>query len=194
LKLFPRAARRPGTALALANFGYAVLAGFVVLDLRSRGIAGGAAVFTAFALAVFVSRLLLSRVPDRAGARATATIAALIEAGGLTIIAFADSLGAAIAGALILGAGFSMLFPSLALMVVGRVDPEHRGSALGAFTAFFDMGVGIGGPIAGAIASLAGYSAAVLAAAAAALLASALAALPRGARLGAAAFAARVPR
>ena len=66
--------RRPGAALALANVGYAALAGFVVLALKSRDIDGGAAVFTAFAVAVFASRLVLSHVPDRAGARPTATV------------------------------------------------------------------------------------------------------------------------
>jgi hypothetical protein len=34
---FPRAARRPGVALALANVGYAALAGFVVLRLPAGG-------------------------------------------------------------------------------------------------------------------------------------------------------------
>ena len=183
LALLPRAARRPGAALALANFGYAGLAGFVVLDLRARGVGGGAAVFTAFAVAVFASRLVLSRVPDRAGARATATTAALLEALGLALVAHAGSLQSAIAGALVVGVGFSMLFPSLALMVVGAVGSDRRGSALGAFTAFFDIGVGLGAPIAGAIASLAGYPAVFVAGALAALLAAALAAAPRAAPL-----------
>ena len=96
--LLPRAARRPGIALALANIGYAALAGFVVLTLSALGVSGGASVFTAFALAVFASRLALGRVPDRAGARTTATAAALIEALGLAIIALAHSLTAALAG------------------------------------------------------------------------------------------------
>ena len=181
--LFPRAARRPGASLALANFGYAGLAGFVVLDLRSRGVADGAGVFTAFAVAVFTSRILFSRVPDRAGARATATGAALVEALGLVMIALAGSLATAIAGALVVGVGFSMLFPALALMVVGEVDADRRGAALGAFTAFFDVGVGLGGPVAGAIASLWGYPAVFVAGAAAALAGAALAALPRAARI-----------
>jgi len=111
LALFPRAAHRPGLALALANIGYAALAGFGVLLLRSRGVGSGATVFTAFAVAVFASRLVLSRVPDRAGARATATAAGLFEALGLTIIALAQSLPAALAGAIIGGVGFSLLFP-----------------------------------------------------------------------------------
>jgi MFS family permease len=174
--LFPRAARRPGAALALANVGYAALAGFVVLALKARGVGGGAAVFTAFAVAVFASRLVLSHVPDRAGARPTATAAALLEATGLTVIAAAHSLELALLGALIVGIGFSMLFPSLALMVVGDVGEDRRGSALGAFTAFFDIGVGLGGPIAGATAALAGYSAVFYLSAVAALGSAALAA------------------
>jgi MFS family permease len=193
-RMFPRPARRPGAALALANFGYAALAGFVVLDLRQHGVAGGASVFTAFAVAVFSSRLALSRVPDRAGARATATAAALTEALGLAVIALAGSLSAAIAGALIMGVGFSMLFPSLALMVVGEVGADSRGSALGAFTAFFDIGVGLGAPLAGAIASLAGYPAVFMAAAAGALLAASVAAFPRERRLSARLAAARMQR
>jgi MFS family permease len=176
LAFFPHAARRPGAALALANIGYAALAGFVVLHLRARGIGSGATVFTAFAMAVFASRLALSRVPDRAGARPTATAAGLLEALGLTIIALAESLPAALAGAVVVGVGFSMLFPSLALMVVGEVGEDRRGSALGAFTAFFDIGVGLGGPLAGLTASLAGYPAVFFLAAVAALWTAALAA------------------
>jgi MFS family permease len=176
LAFFPRAAHRPGIALALANLGYAALAGFVVLHLHARGIGGGATVFTAFAVAVFASRLALSRVPDRAGARRTATAAGLLEALGLAIIAVAQSLTVALTGAVVVGVGFSMLFPSLALMVVGEVAEDRRGSALGAFTAFFDIGVGLGGPIAGVTASLAGYPAVFALAAAAALCAAGLAA------------------
>jgi MFS family permease len=180
-RLFPRSARRPGVALALANIGYAALAGFVVLHLRARGIGGGASVFTVFAVAVFASRLVLSRVPDRAGPRRTATAAGLLEAIGLAVIALAGSLAVALAGALIVGVGFSMLFPSLALMVVGEVGEDGRGSALGAFTAFFDIGVGLGGPLAGATASLAGYPAVFALAAVAALGTALLAAVPAGA-------------
>ena len=178
MALFPKAAHRPGFALALANIGYAALAGFVVLTLSARGIGGGATVFTAFAIAVFASRLVLSRVPDKAGARRTATAAGLCEAVGLTIIASAQSLELALIGALVVGIGFSMLFPSLSLMVVGEVGEDRRGSALGAFTAFFDIGVGLGGPIAGLTASLFGYPAVFYLSALAAVGTALLAAIP----------------
>ena len=71
-----------------------------------------------------------------------------------------------------------MLFPSLALMVVGKVGDDRRGSALGAFTAFFDIGVGLGGPLAGATAALAGYPAVFVLGAVAAACTAVLAAVP----------------
>jgi MFS family permease len=180
--LFPRAARRPGVALALANIGYAALAGFVILDLQSRGIGGGTSVFTAFAVAVFTSRLALGRLPDRLGARVVATGAGITESLGLTIIALSHSLLVALAGAAVVGAGFSMLFPSWALLVVADADEAHRGSAMGIFTAFVDFGVGVGGPLSGETAVLAGYPAVFFMSALAALATAVLAMLPRHGR------------
>jgi hypothetical protein len=50
---------------------------------------------------------------------------------------------------------------------------------MGAFTAFFDVGVGLGGPLAGITASVAGYPAVFGLAAVAALIAAALTASVR---------------
>ncbi len=158
--LLPMPAIRPGIALFLAQIGYAALAGFVVLHLDEIGVGHGAAVFTAFAVTVVAARLLLSWLPDRAGPRASVAIAAAAQAVGLALIAAAGSLPVAVAGALVMGTGFSLSFPSLALLVVEEVDEETRGAAMGAFTAFFDVGVGIGGPLAGAVSALFGYPAA----------------------------------
>jgi predicted MFS family arabinose efflux permease len=57
------------------------------------------------------------------------------------------------------------------------VGGDRRGSALGAFTAFFDVGVGLGGPLAGATAALAGYPAVFVLGALAALCTAGLAAM-----------------
>jgi predicted MFS family arabinose efflux permease len=64
-----------------------------------------------------------------------------------------------------MGMGFSTLFPSLALIVVNRAGERRRGGAVGIFTAFFDIGVGLGGPLVGAIAAVGGYPAGFWAAA-----------------------------
>jgi MFS family permease len=168
--LVPPEVVRPGVALALANVGYAALAGFIVLDLDRLGIGHGASVFTAFAAAVVGTRLLLGRLPDRFGGRASAIAAGIAEAAGLVLLAAAGSLAVALAGAVVMGMGFSTLFPSLALIVVNRSGEERRGGAVGIFTAFFDVGVGLGGPLIGVVAALGGYPAGFWAAAACAAL------------------------
>ncbi|HEY1285719.1 MAG TPA: MFS transporter [Solirubrobacterales bacterium] len=155
--LIAREAIRPGAALALASIGYATVAAFVVLHLDARGVGHGATVFGAFATMVVLTRLLGGDLPDRVGPARVATAAALVEAVGLTTIAVAESLGVALAGALAMGAAFSLLYPSLSLIVVGRVPETRRGAALGTFTAFFDAGVGLGAPLAGLAAAAAGY-------------------------------------
>ena len=168
--LLPRAAIRPGIALLLAQIGYMALAGFIVLHLDNLGVGHGAAVFTAFATTVVATRLLLSWLPDRAGPRASVAIAATAQAIGLALIAAASGLTLAVAGALVMGVGFSLSFPSLALLVVEQVDERSRGAAMGAFTAFFDIGVGVGGPLAGGVSALFGYPAAFAVGAACAVL------------------------
>jgi MFS family permease len=172
--LIAHEAVRPGIALALGAIGYGTVATFVVLHLDARGVGHGALVFGAFAAMVVLTRLLGGDLPDRVGPTRVAFSAALVEAAGLTTLAVANSLAVAIAGALAMGAAFSLLYPSLSLIVVGRISEARRGAALGTFTAFFDAGVGLGAPLAGLAATLTSYEGSFLAAAAIALGAAAL--------------------
>ncbi len=146
------------------------MAAFVVLHLESRGVGHGAAVFGAFATMVVLTRLIGGDLPDRVGPARVAFAAAVVEAIGLATIAIAHSLPVALAGALAMGAAFSLLYPSLSLIVVSRVSDTRRGAALGTFTAFFDAGVGLGAPLAGAAAALTTYEGAFLLAATIALV------------------------
>lgn len=181
--LIAREAVRPGAALALGSIGYATVAAFVVLHLESRGVNHGAAVFGAFASMVVLTRLIGGDLPDRVGPARVATAAACTEALGLATIAVAHSLPVALLGALAMGAAFSLLYPSLSLIVIDRIPDTRRGAALGTFTAFFDAGVGFGAPLAGLAAAVSDYEGAFLLAAAIALASAtmiALAIAPRG--------------
>ena len=188
-RLLAHEALRPGLGLSLAIVGYAAMAAFVVLHLDQRDVGHGAAVFAAFAATVVGTRIFLGWLPDRFGPVRCAAGAGAIEAAGLVVIAGAQTIEAAVLGAVAMGAGFSLLFPSFALLVVNRVPVERRGVAMGTYTAFFDLGMGLGGPLTGAAAALGGYSAAFALAAVCALstifvalsLRSASAALPAAA-------------
>lgn len=169
LRWVPSSALWPGTALAMVALAYGSFMSFVVLLLDFEGIGNGAAVFTAFTAAFVVTRLLLSSIPDRIGSRPTVLIAGLVQAIGMLVVALAGSLPIVLAGAILSGAGMSLVFPALAVIVIENTDDSRRATALGAFLAFFDIGVGIGAPFAGIIASLGSgnnYAAAFIAAAA----------------------------
>jgi len=160
--LIAREAVRPGSALALGSLGYATVASFVVLHLDQRGLGHGAVVFGVFATMVVLTRLAAGDLPDRIGPARVAIGAALVEAAGLATLGVAHSLAVAVAGAMAMGAAFSLLYPALLLIVVDRVAETRRGAALGTFTAFFDAGIGFGAPLAGIAAALSSYEGAFL--------------------------------
>jgi MFS family permease len=153
----PRPVVLPGIALALAAAGYAGLAAFVVLHLRARGIHEGVVVLSCFSAVYAATRLFIGHLPDKLGPRRVATWSGIGEAVGLIIIAVAPNLLIAVLGSLIMGVGFSLLHPSLALVVMNRTDPSQQGAAIGAYTSFWDLGLGVWGPVAGVVASGFGY-------------------------------------
>jgi len=170
-----REAVGPGVTFALSVVGFAAVSAFIVLSLDQRGIGHGPEVFSVFAGTVVVTRLVAGHLPDRIGAARCAVGAALVEALGLFLIGIADALPVVIAGAVGMGAAFSLLFPSLSLLAVDRVSPDRRGAAMGTFTACFDLGMLVGSPLVGAAAAVSGYSAAFYLAAVAALACAVLA-------------------
>lgn len=179
--LIAREALVPGLGLALGTVGYAAVAAFLVLHLDERGIGHGAEVFTAFAATVVIARVVGGGLPDRFGPAPCIIGAGVVEATGLLTLMLAQSVGVAIVGAMAMGAAFSLLFPSLALLVINRVPEDRRGVAMGTFTAFFDLGVGLGAPAAGLAAAIGGYPAAFGMAAVAAIATIAVAVSLRGA-------------
>jgi MFS family permease len=150
--LVPRSVLMPGSALALAAVGYAALQGFVVLHLAARGTGHGSLVLTAFAAAYVGVRLVASQVPDRFGAGRIAVVCGLGEAVGLVLIGVAHGLPLGIAGGVVAGAGFAVLYPALALIVLDRTPVHDRGTAIGAYTSFWDLGLAVGGLATGAVA------------------------------------------
>ncbi|HEY6744658.1 MAG TPA: MFS transporter [Mycobacteriales bacterium] len=155
--LVPRGAVVPGIALSLASLGYGALAAFVALHLQDRGISGGIAAFNAYGVTYVGVRLVLGNWPDRFGPRRVAFWSGLVEAVGLLLVALAPSLWVAVAGGAIMGAGLSLLFPALALIVINQTEPSQQGGAIGTFTSFWDLGVALGGPIGGVIVGLSDY-------------------------------------
>ncbi|PRY02511.1 MFS transporter [Allonocardiopsis opalescens] len=160
--LLPSSVVLPGIALSLAAFGYAALAAFVALHMSALGVSGGIAALNAFGVTYVGVRLFVGHWPDRYGGNRVAVWSALAEAVGLALVAFAPNIAVAVLGGLVMGAGLSLLFPALALVVLNRTDSSRQGAALGAFTSFWDIGLAAGAPAAGYVALVADYRTAYL--------------------------------
>jgi MFS family permease len=146
----PRAAALPGAVVALALLGEGALQAFGVEHLLARGVAegggigGAASVFTVFAIAALVMRVPAGELVDRHGSHGPAVGALAVVAAGWIVVAFSSSFAAAAVGTALVGAGISVLFPALSLLVTDRAHPSARGAALGGYIAFMDVGIGLG--------------------------------------------------
>ncbi|MEU7957523.1 MFS transporter [Micromonospora humida] len=173
--LLLRPALLPGIALTFGAAGYAGLAAFVVLHLDARDVGHGVVVLSCFSAVYAGTRLVIGHLPDRLGPRRVAAWCGVGEAVGLAVVAVAPNLPVAVAGSVVMGVGFSLLHPSLALMVMNRTDPARQGAAIGAYTSFWDLGLAVWGPVTGLVAAGFGYPAVFVVGAACALVAAALA-------------------
>jgi MFS family permease len=146
-----------GAGLALATIAFGAIGTFAALDFQSKGWSGAGFALTSFGVAYVFTRMLFGGWPDRFGGARVATWSLVIECTGQVLLWLAPVPAIAFAGAILTGAGFSLVFPSLGIEAVKQVPPASRGAALGAYVAFFDIGFGLAGPITGLIAGAAGY-------------------------------------
>ncbi|MDU4288906.1 MFS transporter [Mixta calida] len=145
-----------GLLLAMGSAGFGVIATFITLFYQAKGWSGAAFSLTLFSLAFVGARLLFPNSINRHGGLRVALVCFAIEALGLFIVWLSFSPWLANLGALLTGAGFSLVFPALGVVAVKAVPQQNQGSALATFTAFMDLSLGITGPVAGFIMSYAG--------------------------------------
>ena len=113
--------------------------------------------FATYGASAIVLRVGFGWVPDRLGQKRVLFPSMGSLAVGFMVLSLATgSPHVAIAGVLC-GVGHGYGFPILSGMVVSRALDEDRGSAVSIFTALFDMGTLIGGPVFGIIISSFGY-------------------------------------
>ncbi len=141
-------------AIAIASY-FAFLKTFVLLT----GVGSVGRFFTTYAIAAISLRLFFAWLPDRAGPRRV-LLAALTTLGlGLFVLARAEQDVEVLVAGTLCGLGHGFIFPILCALVVARTRPAERGVALSIFTALFDGGILVGGPLLGGVIRLAGYSA-----------------------------------
>lgn len=145
----------PGIGLALSSVGFGAMTAFVSLLFAARGWAVWPA-FTTFAVAFILARALLGQLADRQGGAKVALAFVIVEAAGQALLWPSSSAALNLLGCALTGFGYSLVYPGFGVEAVRRAPPESRGLAMGAYTAFLDLTLGIASPALGLMAGAAG--------------------------------------
>jgi MFS family permease len=153
----------PGVGLAFSSLGFSAVTTFITLLFVERGWTPIWPAMSGFAAAFMLMRVAFGHLPDRMGGAKVALVSILVEAAGLVLIWRAQSSDVALAGVVLTGFGYALVYPGLGADAIRRVPPQSRGLAMGTFTAFIDVALGIANPLLGLIAGGAGLNSVFLA-------------------------------
>lgn len=160
----------PGVVLLASVWGYAGFVSFVPLYALDLGLAGSGLLFGIFSAIVLAVRSIGARIPDRFGAGPTAKVALMWSVAGLMTIGLWRQPPGLFVGTLLFALGQSLAFPALMTLAVSASPPSERGATVATFTAFLDLGFGLGPIALGVVAGVLGYGGTFLSAAVVAVI------------------------
>lgn len=143
---------RQGAVVGLQGVGFAALGAFLSALFLDRGWPHPGLGLTLFAAGFVLMRALGSRFPERFGAMRVTLASLGIEALGQALLWTAPGPDMALTGALLTGLGCSLIYPAQGSVVVTKVPPRLRATAMGGYSAFQDLAYGATGPVAGLVA------------------------------------------
>lgn len=149
LRKVVKAVSGPGLGLALSSIGFGAITTFIVLLFAQKGWQQAWLAFTLLSVCFMLGRICFGHLPDKLGGAKVAMACILIEALGQACIWLAPVPIVALAGAGLTGLGYALVYPALGVEAVRAVAPEQRGVAMGAYTAFLDLALGLSGPLLG---------------------------------------------
>lgn len=146
----------PGLGAALSSIGFGGIVAFSSLLAVGRNWSPVWLIFSIFAASLVLARFAFGHLPDRIGGARVALVCVLIEAAGFALVWLASSLIVATAGAVLVGSGYSLVYPGLGVEAVRRAPAQSPGLAMGAYTVCLDIALGFGSPALGLVAGWAG--------------------------------------
>lgn len=155
--MIDKEALKPGIVMALISMSYGAVLYFIALYAAQREVLNIGIFFTVFAIALFISRPTFGKIADRKGYSYAIYPGMVAVFCALIILFFAQTLGVFLVAGFVYGVGFGALQPTLQTMAVRDVEPSRRGAANATFYLGFDLGIGTGSILLGAVAESIGY-------------------------------------
>ena len=137
--------------LAVIAFGYGGITSYVALLSRERNIHPESLFFTVFAVASVLVRVFTSRLGDRFGYKVLLYPAFVAMPLAFAVLARAQNRMQMAAAALLLGIGMGASWPAFMTFVLSNSAEERRARTFGSVILAFDMGIGLGSVVVGAI-------------------------------------------
>ncbi len=138
---------------------YGVIEVYVAIYASTYQLPSGGIYFIFIAVATVLTRILLGRAVDKYGEGVLVYTGNLAIVVGILLLVFAHNTPCYILSALLLGYSFGAIQPSLQTMAMHAVAPERRGAASSTFFVAFDLGIALGGFLAGVLVKHLGYNA-----------------------------------
>jgi MFS family permease len=113
-----------------------------------------------------VGQVVTGGLSDRIGRKPLIVGGMLLQAGAIAVIALGSSFAVWFGASAVLGVGTAMVYPTLLAAIADVADPVWRGSAIGVYRLWRDLGFAIGALLAGVIADAFGMPPAIAAVAA----------------------------
>jgi len=155
--LFSREALFVSTLMFTIALTYGSIVSFLSLFAQKQGIQNPGIFFTVFAVTLILVRAFAGKVSDKKGRKFVILPGMILIAAGLWILSTASTLSVFLIAALLYGLGFGLVHPSLMALLIDSVSEKERGSAMGTFTAAFDLGIGMGSIILGFVLQYFGF-------------------------------------
>lgn len=137
---------------------YGALENFTAKFAAEQNLPSGGIFFAIMAAALLITRLSAGKVTDQRGEGIFAYTCNLAMLLAFLLMGLFPNMVTYLLSAVLAGFGFGGLEPALQSMAVAIAPPERRGSANSTFLCAYDIGIGIGGGIAGSLITAVGYN------------------------------------
>lgn len=156
--LFERSALLATFIVFFLAMTYGAVVSFIPIYAAQSGVTNVGPFFTVFAITLFVIRSVTGRVADKKGFTVVIVPGLAAVMAAMFTLYQANSLWLFLLAGVFYGLGFGAVQPALQAMAVRNVQPLRRGAANATFLTGFDLGIGTGSIMWGAVAEFSGFS------------------------------------